>query len=295
MQKINLGSIIFSIHDSAYQILKSYRLELYRYFVQQPDGEEILADLEHHIVEIFWETTLSNAMCITEALVKDMIARMGVVADFEEASQNPAYTVTYQEALVQAPRDAAPVRSRLTFAPYPDDTWNLPTRQAAVQRVENDEVHDSTHTPKRLYRDTKRAVLGGVAAGFGYYFQIDIVWVRLACLGVAAGLIPTPSAISTAVFMYGLLWAALPKNAHLPEIETEKRLCRNLEEGRIAGICAGISDYFGWRKKHIRTAFVISGCLGIGVALYAALWVIMPKKKSERKSISENLKTDSVH
>lgn len=34
--------------------------------------------------------------------------------------------------------------------------------------------------PRRLYRDTANAKLGGVCAGIGKYFDIDPVWVRLA-------------------------------------------------------------------------------------------------------------------
>lgn len=33
--------------------------------------------------------------------------------------------------------------------------------------------------PRRLYRDTANAKLGGVCAGIGKYFDIDPVWVRL--------------------------------------------------------------------------------------------------------------------
>lgn len=33
--------------------------------------------------------------------------------------------------------------------------------------------------PRRLYRDTENAKLGGVCAGIGRYFDIDPVWVRL--------------------------------------------------------------------------------------------------------------------
>lgn len=33
--------------------------------------------------------------------------------------------------------------------------------------------------PRRLYRDTENAKLGGVCAGIGKYFDIDPVWVRL--------------------------------------------------------------------------------------------------------------------
>lgn len=38
---------------------------------------------------------------------------------------------------------------------------------------------DSPRIPRRLYRDTENAKLGGVCAGIGRYFDIDPVWVRL--------------------------------------------------------------------------------------------------------------------
>jgi phage shock protein PspC (stress-responsive transcriptional regulator) len=38
----------------------------------------------------------------------------------------------------------------------------------------------STRIPRRLYRDTEGAKLGGVCAGLGRYFNIDPVWIRLA-------------------------------------------------------------------------------------------------------------------
>ena len=68
MLQLNLVGIIFFISNDALQKLKAYRLRLYRYFVLKPDGEEILADIEHHIAEIFWETTEANTKPISEVL-----------------------------------------------------------------------------------------------------------------------------------------------------------------------------------------------------------------------------------
>ncbi len=283
MQQINLIGIIFRISESAYQILKDYRLRLYRYFVRQPDGEEILADLEHHIAEIFWEITLLNAHAINDELVRNMIARMGEIADFEEATQDPAYSLTYQEDNTESPQrqpifdTPLPARRSLAFAPYNQEIWNFPTKNSSIEPV-NRTYATSDAYQKRLYRDSKRGILGGVAAGFGHYFQIDTVWVRLACLSVAIGLIPSPFSMGAAVFMYILLWAALPKNDQLPEIETGKRLYCNFEEKKIGGVCAGIAQYFGWKKKKVRTIFIISAVVGVGLGVYGILWIIMPKK-----------------
>jgi phage shock protein C len=50
------------------------------------------------------------------------------------------------------------------------------------------------------------------------------------------------------------------------------------EDGWIAGVCAGVADYFGWSVKLIRVlvivAFVFSGFFPVGV-VYLALWYLM--------------------
>lgn len=36
------------------------------------------------------------------------------------------------------------------------------------------------------------------------------------------------------------------------------RIYRNTRNGKIAGVCAGLADYFGWRVKHLRIAAIIA-------------------------------------
>ena len=45
---------------------------------------------------------------------------------------------------------------------------------------DRDLQYETPRIPRRLYRDTQNAKLGGVCAGIGKYFDIDPVWVRLA-------------------------------------------------------------------------------------------------------------------
>ena len=47
------------------------------------------------------------------------------------------------------------------------------------QNADRDLHCDTPRIPRRLYRDTENAKLGGVCAGIGKYFDIDPVWVRL--------------------------------------------------------------------------------------------------------------------
>ena len=50
------------------------------------------------------------------------------------------------------------------------------------------------------------------------------------------------------------------------------------EEGWVAGVCAGVADYFGWSTKVIRVlvilALLFSGFFPVGI-VYLALWYLM--------------------
>ena len=60
-----------------------------------------------------------------------------------------------------------------------------------------------------------------------------------------------------------------------------KKLYRNTEDGMIAGVCAGIGDYFHLDPTLIRLMAVLltifSG--GLGIFAYIFAWVIIPEKK----------------
>ena len=57
---------------------------------------------------------------------------------------------------------------------------------------------------KKLYRDRENGVVGGVLSGLGYYFGVEVVWLRLALLAlVFFG--------GTGVVLYIILWIAMPE------------------------------------------------------------------------------------
>jgi len=48
----------------------------------------------------------------------------------------------------------------------------------------------------------------------------------------------------------------------------------------IAGVCAGIAEYFGWEVTLFRVVFVVVSILSAafpGILVYLVLWVVMPK------------------
>jgi phage shock protein PspC (stress-responsive transcriptional regulator) len=68
-----------------------------------------------------------------------------------------------------------------------------------------------------------------------------------------------------------------------------KRLVRRLDGRMVAGVCSGISDYFGIDVNLVRLGFVVATFIGfIGILAYLAAWVILPEE-GESASIAENL------
>ena len=85
---------------------------------------------------------------------------------------------------------------------------------------------------------------------------------------------------------------------------TEKRLFRDEENATIAGVCAGIANYFNMDVVIIRIIFVVIFLFaGFGFPLYVILWIAVPKAKNTidrlrmkgRPITVENVKTEVEH
>ena len=57
-----------------------------------------------------------------------------------------------------------------------------------------------------------------------------------------------------------------------------KKLYRNETDGKIAGICSGIGDYFEIDPVIIRLVFLLALFLGAGLIVYIIGWIIIPLK-----------------
>ena len=61
---------------------------------------------------------------------------------------------------------------------------------------------------------------------------------------------------------------------------TIRRLTRSRTNGTIAGVCAGLANYYGVDVVLVRLLFVILSIAGAiigGVIVYVAAWIIMPE------------------
>jgi phage shock protein PspC (stress-responsive transcriptional regulator) len=58
----------------------------------------------------------------------------------------------------------------------------------------------------------------------------------------------------------------------------KKQLVRPREGKRIAGVCAGLADFYGFNVTLVRLLFVLFGLFGPGEVAYIIVWVLAPKQ-----------------
>ena len=68
-----------------------------------------------------------------------------------------------------------------------------------------------------------------------------------------------------------------------------KQLYRRREGRIVAGVCAGLADYFDLDVNLVRLAFAVVIIFGgIGVLVYVIAWAVVPEE-GEKASIAETL------
>ncbi|MEQ6122406.1 PspC domain-containing protein [Reichenbachiella sp. MALMAid0571] len=247
---INISGIIFHIEEDGYSKLKEYLESINSYFSPYEDSSEIIADIESRIAEIFLTKLDEGKQVVTIDDVEALIATMGTTADFEEIHED--------EDIVE---EAEPKgKSKSTEA-------------------------DEEPVVKRLFRNEKKRILGGVASGIAHYFGIDPLWIRLIILLLFLNVLFGP--ISGVVLIaYIILWIVIPGSHDLGEDKDLKKMYRNPENRVLGGVASGIAAYFGVDTTVIRLILVLTVFLGgSGLILYLILWIITP----EANTITEKM------
>ncbi len=263
---ITIAGVVFHIEEDGYERLRSYLASVQQYFSAYEGSAEIIADIEGRIAEKFSDTLQKESkQSLSATDVDTLIRSMGTVADFEAIEEEEDLHAIHA-------RQQAANAAGATTAPPPAAT--------------------GTATPRRLFRDTKRKILGGVCAGLAHYFNVDSLWIRLLFLFLFLG-IPASrpifnnegdvfGAFGGFVFLlYIALWVSLPANPNLEEDETLKKLYRDPNHKVVGGVVAGVAAYTGWDLGLLRFLFVLSiFFFGTGILLYIVLWAITPEAKT---------------
>lgn len=66
-----------------------------------------------------------------------------------------------------------------------------------------------------------------------------------------------------------------------------KRLCRNKKDAKLAGVCAGLGDYFDIDPVIVRLVFLLTIFWGAGIFAYIIAWIIVPEVPPQKLSSSE--------
>lgn len=61
------------------------------------------------------------------------------------------------------------------------------------------------------------------------------------------------------------------------------RLRRDMKRGKIAGVCAGLADYFGWNRKYLRLGWILATVFFFPMPLfiYAILAIVMKRSDDD--------------
>ena len=164
---INLGGIFFHIDEVAYQKLKRYIDAIRRSLSDDPKGrDEIISDIELRIGELLSERVKDVRQVVSEADIEEVIGVMGQPEDY-----------LVDEEL------------------FTEETKRSYSRSTRREKTSG----------KKLFRDGDDKFLGGVASGIAYYFDVDVIWVRIAILvTVFAG-------FGSGLLIYIIMWILLPE------------------------------------------------------------------------------------
>ncbi len=238
---INISGIIFHIEEDGYEALKDYLDSISSYFANFEDSQEIVADIESRIAEKFLSHLSKSKQVITREDVSDLIKSMGTVEDFQTVEED-------------------------------EDFDKSKASQAGMKSNEK--------SPKRLYRDTKHKILGGVASGIAHYLHIDPLWIRLLFILALFDFFLTFSVSTLSVLTYIILWIVVPANDHLPEDSTAKKMYRDPQNRVIGGVASGLAAYFNIDVTIIRILFILLLFMGgTGLVAYLILWLALPEAK----------------
>ncbi len=92
---INIGGLAFYIDEDAYAVLKKYLRKVELNYAKEEGHEEIIADIETRVAELFREKINDYKQVITVADVYDVIGVLGDPEDFEESHSDARTKMTY--------------------------------------------------------------------------------------------------------------------------------------------------------------------------------------------------------
>lgn len=180
---VNINGNIFYIDEDAYKLLLDYLSQLRATFTGD-EGSEIVDDIESRISEHFDERVRLGANVITLDDVNRVIETMGRPDQLSDESDESNLT------------DSA---STSTNTDTDDSTTATPPRYNAAETATAQPVN------KKLYRDVRHSVFGGVIAGLAQYLNWDVTIMR-----ILAVVLTICTYFWPCVIVYLIAWMVIP-------------------------------------------------------------------------------------
>ena len=175
---VNLGGRIFQIDEDAYEKLNDYLVSLRTCFMNNECGEEIAADIEARLGELFESRVGEGTRIITIALVNEMIARMG----------NPESIVEDEpEQEVDAANASENSGDKKDNGKSSDEEY--------IRRMS---------MGKKLFRDGDNKLIAGVISGLAAYLGVNLTLLRV--IAVLLFFVTT----FWVFLIYLIMWAVVP-------------------------------------------------------------------------------------
>lgn len=135
----NISGIIFNVEEEAYQKLGQYLNTIRSYFKNSEGNEEIMADIEARVAELFQERISGTKQVIVMKDVEEVIAIMGQPEQYIDEDLD-------EEASSSGSESAGAGSSRKT---------------------------------RRIFRNPDNHIIGGVCGGISAHFGWDPLWLRI--------------------------------------------------------------------------------------------------------------------
>lgn len=201
---INISGIIFHIEEDAYESLNQYLAAIKGYFSRTNGGNEIMMDIEARIAELLQLKLSPSKQVILLIDVDDVKQVMGKPEDFGAESENT---------------------------------------NADQSNSNQESFQDTERIKRRLYRNPDEKAIGGVCSGLAAYFDVDVVWVRLATflLIFFGGL---------SLWVYIIMWIIIPEAK-----TTAEKLAMKGEAANVQTIYKSFKEEAGDLKNRASKTF----------------------------------------
>jgi phage shock protein PspC (stress-responsive transcriptional regulator) len=76
-----------------------------------------------------------------------------------------------------------------------------------------------------------------------------------------------------------------------PSAPVGRKLVRSTNDRKIAGVCAGVADYFDWDPTIVRLIWALATLVpGPNILVYVVLWIVLPQGPTAayRSSVATN-------